>query len=171
MRATAIVFALSLLPVLAAAQTDDADWLDRCRRAQPRPDEQALFAIVQGGVDPGLRRRSALESTALELDSYAIGGLSVGEERSATFATIDAVIDDLPPDRPRYVMGMGTPGELVRAVALGVDMFDSVLPTSAAHDAWTFGVLQLTLRNGAYDWEFIPVESGAFTDSGTAACR
>ncbi len=114
----------------AAEQREAAErtlrWFDRCRAADPAP---ALFAIVQGGVDGALRRWHARELAAREAPGYAIGGLSVGEPKAEMEAMTAVACAELPPDRPRYLMGVGSPEDLVGAVARGVDLFDCVLPT------------------------------------------
>ncbi|MXX19873.1 MAG: tRNA guanosine(34) transglycosylase Tgt, partial [Dehalococcoidia bacterium] len=101
-------------------------WFDRSRALDPAP---ALFAIVQGGVDEDLRRRHARELAARKAPGYAIGGLSVGESKAEQYAMTEVACADLPVDRPRYLMGVGSPEDLVHAVAAGVDLFDCVLPT------------------------------------------
>ena len=101
-------------------------WFDRCQSLDPTP---ALFAIVQGGVDEELRRWHARELAAREAPGYAIGGLSVGETKAEQHAMTEITCAELPVDRPRYLMGVGSPEDLVNAVARGVDMFDCVLPT------------------------------------------
>src|SRR5205823_8433321 len=97
--------------------------------AAPRGPNQSMFGIVQGGSDIALRRRHLAEICAFPFDGFALGGLSVGEPGPATYAVLDAVGDQLPRDRPRYVMGFGTPADLVTAIGCGIDMFDCVLPT------------------------------------------
>lgn len=125
-------------------------WALRCREAHRRPD-QALFGIVQGGVFPDLRERSARFITGLGFDGYAIGGLSVGEPKEQTYAVLEWMDDLLPADRPRYLMGVGTPQDLVEGVARGVDMFDCVLPTRMGRNG---GALtrwgRINLRNARY---------------------
>ena len=101
-------------------------WFDRCQALDPTP---ALFAIVQGGVDEDLRRWHARELAAREAPGYAIGGLSVGETKAEQHAMTEVACAELPVDRPRYLMGVGSPEDLVNAVARGVDLFDCVLPT------------------------------------------
>jgi queuine tRNA-ribosyltransferase len=105
-----------------------AAWAARAKAAHRR-EGQALFGIVQGGTDAVLRRESARRTVELGFDGYGIGGLSVGEPRAAMVDTLAATVPELPADRPRYLMGVGDPVGLVEAVALGVDMFDCVLPT------------------------------------------
>ncbi len=103
-------------------------WLERSLAAKAR-DDQALFGIAQGGVEPDLRRRSTLETSKFDLPGYAIGGLAVGEPKEKMIPAIDLSTDLLPAGRPRYLMGVGHPEDLVAGVALGVDMFDCVYPT------------------------------------------
>ena len=118
----------------AADQRAAADrtlrWYERSRAALGEDaDAPALFAIVQGGTDTALRRRHASALAALDAPGYAIGGLSVGEGKAEMHAALDAACAELPADRPRYLMGVGSPEDLVHAVARGVDLFDCVLPT------------------------------------------
>ena len=108
-------------------------WAERCLRARTRED-QLLFAIVQGGNDPLLRRESAEVLTAMEFPGFAIGGLSVGESKDTMYRVLDETVPLLPQDRPRYLMGVGAPEDLVEAVHRGVDMFDCVLPTRVARN-------------------------------------
>ena len=105
-----------------------SQWAARAKAAHRRND-QSLFGIVQGGTDEVMRAESARRTAELEFDGYGIGGLSVGETRAEMVASIAACIDELPRDRPRYLMGVGDPASLVEAVALGVDQFDCVLQT------------------------------------------
>ncbi|MDQ1444754.1 MAG: queuine tRNA-ribosyltransferase [Acidimicrobiaceae bacterium] len=109
-----------------------AAWAARARRAPRSRPDQALFGIVQGGVDLALRAESARRTVELDFDGYGIGGLSVGESRDEMLPALAAAIEHLPADRPRYLMGVGDPIGLVEAIALGVDMFDCVLPTRLA---------------------------------------
>jgi len=112
-------------------------WAERCQRVQTRSD-QALFAIVQGGISPELRRQSANYLTSLGFPGYAIGGLSLGEPEVSTQAMIEETVSLLPEDKPRYLMGVGSPEDIVDAVARGTDMFDSVLPTRVARNGAFF---------------------------------
>jgi queuine tRNA-ribosyltransferase len=114
---------------LAAKRT--LAWATRARDAHTRAD-QCLFGIVQGGVSADLRAEHAAETAALEFDGYGIGGLSVGEPRDQMLPALAAALAELPSDRPRYLMGVGDPVTVLEAVALGVDMFDCVLPTRLA---------------------------------------
>ena len=117
--------------VVAAAMERTLRWSQRALNAKQRPD-RALFGIVQGGVDPELRARSAASTAALGFAGFGIGGLSVGESRDQMAAALDAAIPELPESAPRYVMGLGDTERLLDAVARGVDMFDCVLPTRLA---------------------------------------
>jgi queuine tRNA-ribosyltransferase len=112
---------------------------------------QALFGIVQGGMYPDLRRESAERTVEIDLPGYAIGGLSVGEPRPLTYEMVDAAMPYLPEDKPRYLMGVGTPEEIVHYVAMGVDMMDCVLPTRAARHGLLFtSEGKLTIKNARY---------------------
>lgn len=120
-----------------AALARTTRWARRSREARTRPDQQ-VFAIVQGGLDLAFRERSAGELADLGFDGYAVGGLSVGEERQATYEVARHTVALLPEDRPRYLMGVGTPEELVRYTAMGFDLFDCVLPTRNARNGMAF---------------------------------
>jgi queuine tRNA-ribosyltransferase len=129
-------------------------WAERCKDAFGARATQSLFAIVQGGTDAELRRVSAEALVREGFDGYAIGGLAVGEGQDAMLATLDVTAPLLPQDRPRYLMGVGKPLDIVEAVARGVDMFDCVLPTrSGRHgQAWTdAGPLNITNARFAED--------------------
>jgi queuine tRNA-ribosyltransferase len=119
-------------------------WAERCKAAHNRPD-QALFGIVQGGVFPDLREQSVRFLTELDFPGYAIGGLSVGETKAEMHATLDVTLPALPVDKPRYLMGVGTPEDLIEGVARGVDIFDCVLPTRVARNG------QALLRTGKFN--------------------
>lgn len=135
-------------------------WARRCKAAKSRSD-QALFGIVQGGVFPDLRERSAKFLTHLGFDGYAIGGLSVGESKEQMHAILALMDDLLPADRTRYLMGVGTPQDLVECSARGVDMFDCVLPTRIARNG---GVLtrrgRLNISNARFADDPRPLERG-----------
>ena len=126
-------------------------WAERCLAAHTRED-QALFGIVQGGVDPALRRASVAAIAGLGFDGIAIGGLSVGESKAEMAATLDVVADALGDDqRVRYLMGVGSPADFFTAVERGVDLFDCVLPTRVARNGqlWT-AAGKLNLRNARF---------------------
>ncbi len=114
--------------VIDVALRRTAEWAQRAREHHTRVD-QSLFGIVQGGISPELRERSAKYTAGLDFDGYGIGGLSVGETRAEMIPALDAATAHLPVDRPRYLMGVGDPASLVEAVALGVDQFDCVMQT------------------------------------------
>ncbi|MGC9326504.1 MAG: tRNA guanosine(34) transglycosylase Tgt [Candidatus Hinthialibacter sp.] len=109
-------------------------WAERCRRAHARRD-QALFAIVQGGVFQELREQSARELIGLDFPGYAVGGLMVGEKKELTWPICQAVTDILPWEKPRYLMGVGTPVDFLNGIANGIDMFDCVIPTRLARNS------------------------------------
>ncbi len=112
-------------------------WAQRSRQAWRGPD-QALFAIVQGSMTPEWRREQAQALGELDFPGYALGGLSVGEDKETTLAMVEATALELPEDKPRYLMGLGTPEDLVEGVARGMDMFDCVLPTRNARNGMAF---------------------------------
>jgi queuine tRNA-ribosyltransferase len=133
-------------------------WAERCLRAKTRPD-QALFAIVQGGVFTDLRLQSAAFLAELGTPGIAIGGLSVGETKEQMHAVLEALHPALPPDRPRYLMGVGSPEDLVEGVQRGVDLFDSVLPTRVArNDAALTRSGRLNLRNAPFAEDERPID-------------
>ncbi len=135
-------------------------WAERCKAAKSRPD-QALFGIVQGAVFPDLREQSARFLTDLGFDGYAIGGLSVGESKEEMHAMLEVVDPLLPADQPRYLMGVGTPEDLVECVARGVDMFDCVLPTRMARSGTALTRTgRLNLRNARFTDDPGPIEPG-----------
>jgi queuine tRNA-ribosyltransferase len=141
-------------------------WAERSRRAHEGNDA-ALFGIVQGGVHRDLRTRSAEGLKAIGFDGYAIGGLAVGETEHERNAMLDHTCPQLPGDRPRYLMGVGRPEDLVEAVARGVDMFDCVMPTRNARNGHYFtstGVVRV--RNAKYEQDLRPIEEGC----GCPAC-
>jgi queuine/archaeosine tRNA-ribosyltransferase len=120
---------------------------------------QALFGIVQGGMYPDLRRESAERTVEVDLPGYAIGGLSVGEPRNVTYEMVDAAIPHLPENKPRYLMGVGTPEEIVHYVAQGVDMMDCVLPTRAARHGLLFtSEGKLTIKNARFARDEGPID-------------
>ena len=123
--------------VHAVAMRRTTAWAERCL-AVKRPEGQALFGIVQGGTDLERRHQHLAELAPLAFDGIALGGLAVGESVDETYHVLDAFTPSLPADRPRYLMGVGTPADLARAVAAGVDMFDCVMPTRNARNGNLF---------------------------------
>jgi len=135
-------------------------WAERSRRAHEGNDA-ALFGIVQGGVHPGLRTRSAQALQAIGFDGYAVGGLAVGEPPEERERTLEAICPQLPEDRPRYLMGVGKPEDIVEAVARGIDMFDCVMPTRNARNGHYFTAFgQVRIRNQKYEHDLRPIEPG-----------
>jgi len=142
-------------------------WLQRCAAAWSR-ERSALFGIVQGGLDLELRRRHLAEVCAIELPGYALGGYSVGERPEEMHASVAEVAPLMPADRPRYLMGVGTPVDLVTAVAAGIDMFDCVLPTRCARNGLLFTHQgRLNLRNATHARD----ERAPDPDCGCYTCR
>ena len=136
-------------------------WAARCRAAQSAPDRQALFGIVQGGVFPHLRRASVDYITSLDFEGYAIGGLAVGESKAQMYEVVGQVTSMLPEDRPRYLMGVGSPEDLVEAVGRGVDIFDCVLPTRTARNGGLFTSNgRININRSRYRLDPNPVETG-----------
>ena len=135
-------------------------WAGRCRAAKTRSD-QALFGIVQGGIFPELRQESARFLTDLDFPGYAIGGLSVGETKAEMHAMLEVTTPLLPEDRPRYLMGVGSPEDLFEGVARGIDLFDCVLPTRIARNGAVFTRQgRLNLRNARHAEDPRPIEEG-----------
>ena len=145
---------------VADAMRRSLRWAERCRAAHRRP-EQAVFGIVQGGLEPDLRRESAEGLVAIGFPGYAVGGLSVGEGPEAMRDALAATTPWLPTDRPRYLMGVGQPQDIVMAVAAGIDMFDCVLPTRCGRTAlaYTFAG-PVKLKNARHAADQAPLEEG-----------
>jgi queuine tRNA-ribosyltransferase len=142
-------------------------WAERCWRARERRG-QALYAIVQGGIFPELRRQSGEFLTELDFDGYAIGGLSVGEPKETTMTLTEMTADLLPENKPRYLMGVGSPEDIVEGVARGIDIFDCALPTRVARNGALFtGWGRRNIRNAAFSRLERPVDP----DCDCYACR
>ncbi|MBM4429765.1 MAG: tRNA guanosine(34) transglycosylase Tgt, partial [Chloroflexi bacterium] len=142
-------------------------WAERCLRAQSRTD-QALFGILQGGIFPDLRRESARFLTSLDFPGYAVGGLSVGEPKDKTWEMLKVTVPLLPRDRPRYLMGVGSPEDLFEGVAHGIDIFDCVLPTRLARNGAVFtDEGRLNLRKATLAEDNRPIGEGC----GCYTCR
>lgn len=130
-------------------------WLERCKAAHKYPERQALFGIVQGGMYKDLREQSAREITAIDLPGYAIGGLSVGEPKEMMYEVLDYTVPLLPEDKPRYLMGVGSPDDLLEGVLRGIDMFDCVLPTRIARNGTAMTSQgKVVVRNASYAEDF-----------------
>jgi queuine tRNA-ribosyltransferase len=150
------------LPAEAAAIRDATErtirWAARCRAAARRAD-QAQFAIVQGGLDPDLRVWCAEELAKLDFPGYAVGGLSVGESPEEMYRILDAVCPAMPELKPRYLMGVGTPQDILQAIRRGIDMFDCVMPTRNGRNALAFtDAGPLRLRNKIHERDQRPLE-------------
>jgi len=135
-------------------------WARRCLSISKRGGQQ-LFAIVQGGFSPELRRESAVTLAEMDFPGYAIGGLSLGEPKEVMWETAAVATDQLPRDKPRYLMGVGSPEDFVQAVSLGIDMMDCVLPTRVArHGALFTAEGRIGIANAANRTKESPIESG-----------
>ncbi len=142
----------------ATART--ALWAARCKAAHRRED-QALFGIVQGGFSHELRRQSAEAIVSLGFDGYAIGGLSVGEPKALTWEVLERTEQHVPKERPRYLMGVGSPEDLVQAVAMGMDLFDCALPTRLARNGALFTHQgRVNILNARFTESAGPIEAG-----------
>jgi queuine tRNA-ribosyltransferase len=138
-------------------------WLERCKSAHKDTERQSLFGIMQGGMYKDQRRKSAEQVTALGLPGYAIGGLSVGEPKELMYEILDDCVELLPVDKPRYLMGVGSPDALLEGVALGVDMFDCVFPTRNARNGSVLtrrGAFALKKAENRLDFFFFDEECG-----------
>ncbi len=143
---------------VAEALARTTRWAKRARAARSRTD-QHVFAIVQGGLNLRLREQSAAELADLGFDGYAVGGLSVGEDRQATYEVANHTVGLLPEERPRYLMGVGTPEELVQYTAMGFDLFDCVLPTRNARNGMAFtSEGRLTIKNATHREDTAPLD-------------
>ncbi|NQU76487.1 MAG: tRNA guanosine(34) transglycosylase Tgt [Planctomycetes bacterium] len=144
--------------VIAGAVRRSAAWARRCAAAKSR-DDQALFAIQQGGLHADLRAASAEAIVQLDLPGYAVGGLSVGEGHEAMIAVLDAVDGQFPRSKPRYLMGVGEPADILAAVTRGIDLFDCVLPTRNGRNAFAYTFSgPLRMRNACHTGDRSPLE-------------
>jgi len=150
------------------------NWAKRCKEAHKELEDkgfkhkQALFGIIQGSTYPELRKNSASALMKLDFPGYAIGGLSLGEPKSTTFEMVDLCVSYIPEQKPRYLMGVGTPEDMVEAISQGIDMFDCVLPTRNARNASLFTRLgKLIIKNSEYADDFSPIDS----ECGCSTCR
>ena len=137
-------------------------WANRCKGHFDKraPGEQALFGIVQGGIYPELRQESAEQLIGMDFSGYAIGGLAVGEPKPLMYEVIEQIEPSLPEDKPRYLMGVGTPADLIECVALGVDMFDCVMPTRHARNGWLFTTGgHIVIKHAKYKDDPDPIDS------------
>lgn len=142
-------------------------WAARCRDAKNNTG-QALFGIVQGGMYADLRRRSAEALVEMGFDGYAIGGLSVGETKQMMYEMVEAAVPFLPEDRPRYLMGVGTPEDLLECAERGIDMFDCVMPTRNARNGTFFtSTGKVVIKNRRYEKDAAPIDA----ECGCYTCR
>ncbi|MFC2050014.1 tRNA guanosine(34) transglycosylase Tgt, partial [Chloroflexota bacterium] len=136
-----------------------SQWAERCRKHHRSPD-QLLFGIAQGGIFPELRQQSAKDVTSLDFPGYAIGGLSLGEAKEQTWSMVDETMPFLPQDRPRYLMGIGSPEDIIEGVSKGIDLFDSALPTRVARNGALFTPQgRQNIRKAAYRAQERPVDA------------
>lgn len=134
-------------------------WARRSKDAHERTDEQALFGIVQGGMEADLRREAAVAMTEMDFPGYAVGGLSVGEPKPLMHDMLEVTTPLLPRDKPRYLMGVGAPDDLFEGVLRGIDMFDCVLPTRIARNGTVFTANgKAVLRNAQYARDYLPLD-------------
>ncbi|WP_416390115.1 tRNA guanosine(34) transglycosylase Tgt [Terrisporobacter mayombei] len=134
-------------------------WLRRCKEAHENTENQALFGIIQGGMYKDLREQSAKEILELDLPGYAVGGLSVGEPKELMYEVLDYTVPLMPEDKPRYLMGVGSPDDLLEGVIRGIDMFDCVLPTRIARNGTAMTSQgKVVVRNAKYARDFTPLD-------------
>lgn len=134
-------------------------WAERCLKAHQRPNDQALFGIVQGGEYEDLRKQSARDLVSLDFPGYAIGGLSVGEPKEVMNQVLEFTTPLLPTNKPRYLMGVGSPDSLIDGAIRGIDMFDCVLPTRIARNGTCMTSNgRLVVRNAKYERDFSPID-------------
>ena len=135
-------------------------WAQRSKKAFGQNPQKALFGIVQGGLFDNLRKKSINDLTKIGFDGYAIGGLAVGETQKEMFSVLDCIKDDLPSNKPRYLMGVGTPTDILGAVKRGIDMFDCVLPTRSGRTGLAFTWNgRINIRNSKYQYDNTPLDS------------
>jgi queuine tRNA-ribosyltransferase len=152
---------------LVSAMDYTARWAERCLRAQKQTG-QLLFGIIQGGTYPELRKQSAQQITSLDFPGYAIGGLSLGESKADMWSTIESTVEYMPEDKPRYLMGVGSPEDIVEGIARGIDIFDCALPTRVARNGALFTRSgRKNLKRSSYSDIMTPVEE----DCGCETCR
>ena len=151
------------------ALSTTTNWAKRCMKQFKETKslyghKQVLIPVVQGGTDKKLRKQSTEELCELEADAYAIGGLAVGESKSEMLETVEWMDEFLPKNKPRYLMGVGTPPDLVRNVERGVDMFDCVMPTRNARNGQLFTFEgKINIRNAKYKSDFSPIDENGFS--------
>lgn len=143
-------------------------WAERCLSAHAKPESQALFGIVQGSMYPDLRKQSARDLVSMDFPGYAIGGLSVGEPGNLMYQILDETMPELPVDKPRYLMGVGSPDYLLEGAIRGVDMFDCVLPTRIGRNGTVMTYNgRMIVRDAKYAEDFRPIDENC----GCYACQ
>ncbi|MEX0830773.1 MAG: tRNA guanosine(34) transglycosylase Tgt [Nitrospirales bacterium] len=146
-------------PQALEAMNRTTRWAKRCANVPKKP-HQWMFGIVQGGIFPELRKEATQELVDLSMDGYALGGLSLGEEKPAMFEMIETVVGLLPHDRPRYLMGVGLPEDLVEGVARGLDLFDCVIPTRHGRTGWLFtSTGRVLIKQARYKKDSNPIDA------------
>jgi queuine tRNA-ribosyltransferase len=146
-------------PVIERAMELSLRWAERCKAAFGDQPGKAMFGIVQGGTEPDLRVRSAQALAAMDLKGYAVGGLAVGEPQPVMLETIALTLPHLPQSKPRYLMGVGTPEDILRSVARGIDMFDCVMPTRSGRHGLAFTRRgKVNLRNARHAEDHRPLD-------------
>ena len=138
-------------------------WAQRSKKAFGQNPQKALFGIIQGGLFDNLRKKSITDLIKIGFDGYAIGGLAVGETQKEMFEVLDNIKDDLPSDKPRYLMGVGTPSDILGAVKRGIDMFDCVLPTRSGRTGLAFTWNgRINIKNSKYQYDNTPLDSKTY---------
>lgn len=134
-------------------------WAERCLEAHKKPEQQGLFGIIQGGMYKDLREQSAKDLLSLDFPGYAVGGLSVGEPKEIMYEALEWTTPLLPTNKPRYLMGVGSPDALIEGAIRGIDMFDCVLPTRIARNGTTMTSSgRVVIRNAQYERDFGPLD-------------
>lgn len=161
-----VVVTTTVGPRVEEAMERSVRWLDRCIQAHKKPEIQNLFGIIQGGVNPDLRRRCCEAMVKRNLPGYAIGGLAGGEDKEDFWKTVKLCTDLLPEDKPRYVMGIGYAEDLVVSALLGADMFDCVFATRTARFGSAFskyGMIKVKKQDFADDFQPISEDCSCYT--------
>jgi len=149
--------------VIASSLELSTYWAERSKKAFGQNPQKALFGIVQGGLFNNLRKKSINDLTKIGFDGYAIGGLAVGETQKEMFSVLDYIKDDLPSDKPRYLMGVGTPTDILGAVKRGIDMFDCVLPTRSGRTGLAFTWNgRINIKNSKYQYDNTPLDNNTY---------
>lgn len=134
-------------------------WAERCQKSHAKPDTQALFGIIQGGMYKDLREESVREMVKMDFPGYSVGGLSIGEPKDIMYDVLDWTVPLLPENKPRYLMGVGSPDCLIEGAIRGIDMFDCVLPTRIARNGTVFTSKgKVVVRNAEYAEDFSPLD-------------